>query len=248
VTLKPAKYVYGIVAEGAALPAGGGIDGAPLELVAAGGIAAIVTDVLPSRLKLGRDAMSAHARVVRDAHQLGTILPMRFGVMLAGATAVRTELLDPHHAELLAQLAEFEGKVELKLRAVYDEDQILREVVREDQDVARLRASLRGAPEDATYYGRIELGQLIAEAIDRRREVDAGDILEALAPLALAVELGEATTEHMVLNASFLVARDAMGVFDTAVDRIGQARSDSMRFRYTGPLPPHSFVQLATAA
>lgn len=242
-----AKYVYGIVAEEGKLPAGGGIDDAPLELVAADGIAAIVTDVLPTRLKFGRDAMSTHARVLRDAHQLGTILPMRFGVMLAGAGAVRSELLDPHRAELVAQLADFDGKVELKLRVVYDEDRILREVVREDQDVARLRASLRGAPEDATYYGRIQLGQLIATAIDRRRELDAGDILDVLAPLALAVELGE-PSEHLVLNASFLVARDAMGAFDTAVDRIGQARSASMRFRYTGPLPPHSFVQLATAA
>ena len=43
---EPAKYVYGIVAEGGKLPAGGGIDDAPLEVVAADGIAAIVTDVL----------------------------------------------------------------------------------------------------------------------------------------------------------------------------------------------------------
>jgi hypothetical protein len=38
-----------------------------------------------------------------------------------------------------------------------------------------------------------------------------------------------------------------MATFDDAVDEIGRAQADRMRLKYTGPLPPHSFVKLRTA-
>lgn len=164
---------------------------------------------------------------------------------MAGRAEISHELLEVHRDDLTAQLTEFEGKVELKLRATYEEDRLLREVVREDQDVARLRESLRGAPEDATYYGRIQLGELIASAIERKRAVDASDILESLTPLALAVDVAEPTHERVVLNASFLVEHGRIGEFDRAVDHIGASQADRMRLKYTGPLPPHSFVHFA---
>lgn len=241
-----AKYVYGILAASARVPSRTGIGDAPLELIAGDGIAALVSDVPGGGdLRMGRDAMTAHARVLEEAHSHGTVLPMRFGVVMAGDNEIRSQLLDAHHDELVDQLADFEGKVELKLRGTYEEDALMREVVREDQDVARLRESLRGAPEDATYYGRIQLGELIARAIERKREVDSREILESLTPLALAVEVAEATHERVVLSASFLIEHDQIDEFDAAVDRIGRSQADRMRLKYTGPLPPHSFVHFA---
>ena len=216
-----------------------------MELISSDGLAALVSDVPDAELRMGREAMTVHARVLEEAHALGTVLPMRFGVVMAGRAEISHELLEVHRDDLTAQLTEFEGKVELKLRATYEEDRLLREVVREDQDVARLRESLRGAPEDATYYGRIQLGELIASAIERKRAVDASDILESLTPLALAVDVAEPTHERIVLNASFLVEHGRIGEFDRAVDHIGASQADRMRLKYTGPLPPHSFVHFA---
>jgi gas vesicle protein GvpL/GvpF len=241
----PGKYVYGILAASASIPARAGIEDEPLELIASDGIAALVSDVPGGELRMGRDAMTAHARVLEEAHLLGTVLPMRFGVVMAGGTEIRNDLLEAHHDELVMQLADFEGKVELKLRATYEEDPLLREVVHEDQDVARLRASLHGAPEDATYYGRIELGELISRAIERKRELDSSSIVRELTPLALAVDVAEPSHERIVLSASFLVEQARIEEFDASVDRIGQAQADRMRIKYTGPLPPHSFVHFA---
>jgi Gas vesicle synthesis protein GvpL/GvpF len=242
-----AKYVYGIVDATTRVPARGGIDDAPLALVDSGRVAALVSDVA-GELRMGRDAMTAHARVLEETHALGTVLPMRFGVVMQDGDAVRSDLLDVHREELTRQLAEFAGKVELKLRAMYEEETLLREVVRDDRDVAELRAGLRGQSEDATYYARIRLGELIAKAIERKRAVDAEQILAALSPLALAVEVAEPSHERIALGASFLVEEAALEQFDAAVDRIGEAQAGRMRLRYTGPLPPHSFVHFATEA
>jgi hypothetical protein len=49
----------------------------------------------------------------------------------------------------------------------------------------------------------------------------------------------------MALNASFLVDRSARKAFDAELDRIAEEQGGRMRFKYTGPLAPHSFVELA---
>ena len=241
----PAKYVYGVIAAAGDPPSVAGIGGAEVALIHNTEIAAIVSDIDPEGLKLGRDAMTAHARVLEDAIAAGTVLPMRFGVVMAGEEAVRRQLLETRHGELLAQLEQLAGKVELRLRASYEEDRLMREAVTTDPEIRRLRDSLSGMPEDATYYGRIQLGELVAATVERIRQADADQILAELSPLAVATEAGDPGHERVALNASFLVERDRIAEFDERVDQIGGAQAERMRFKYTGPLPPHSFVELA---
>jgi hypothetical protein len=236
------KYIYGVVSSDAAPPSLPGIGGAPLELIGDDGVAALASDAPEGELVMGREAMTTHARVLEAAHASGTVLPMRFGVVMDDEAQVRDQLLVARHQDLVGQLEEFDGKAELKLRATYEEQPMLREVITEDQDVARLRDSLRGAPEDATYYGRIQLGELVARAIERKRERDAELIIQTLSPLALAMELTPPPHERIVLNASFLVDQATLPDFDAAVEQVGERQAGRMRFKYTGPLPPHSFV------
>jgi Gas vesicle synthesis protein GvpL/GvpF len=242
-----AKYIYGVVSSQAPPPSAAGIDGASVGLIAAGEIAALASDIDPDALQMGREAMSAHARVLEDAVATGTVLPMRFGVVLADEAAVRRELLDGHGHELQTQLQALSGKVELRLRATYEEDRLMREAVAQNPEILHLRDSLHGQPEDATYYARIQLGELVAAAVQRTREADADRIIGDLRPLAVAVEAGEPGHERVALNASFLVERERIAEFDTRVDEIGRAQAGRLRFKYTGPLPPHSFVELAAA-
>jgi Gas vesicle synthesis protein GvpL/GvpF len=240
-----AEYVYGIVRAGADPPGADGIGGAPLRVINAGDAGAVVSE-LPDgdEVRLGRAEMLTHARVLEAALSRGPVLPMRFGVVLDTAD-VRDRLLEPHADELRTQLDSFDGKVELRVRAVYDEERMMSEIVYEDRDIARLRAALRGLPDHATYYDRIELGELVAEAVERKRQLDAADVMDALAPIASAVELGDPHHPRVVVNASFLVDRARVAKFDEALERVAAAQSARMRFTCAGPLPPHSFVELA---
>ena len=242
-----ATYVYGVFKAGETAPAIAGIHGAELREITSGGLAALVSDMPPEHeLQLGREEMTTHARVLEEAIQHGTVLPMRFGVVMAGEPAVKQHLLDAYQAELEQQLEEMSGKVEVRLRAVYEEDALMREVVRENRDIEKLRESLRGADQDATYYKRIELGELVARAVERKRDQDAVAILTQLEPLATAAQTGEPANERIVLSTSFLVERDRLAEFDEAVDEVGREQADRMRLKYVGPLPPHSFVRLQT--
>ena len=51
--------------------------------------------------------------------------------------------------------------------------------------------------------------------------------------------------EHQVLRASFLVERGHVSAFDAAMDDLAREHAGRIRFKYVGPLAPHSFVSVA---
>ena len=241
-------YVYGIVGADKKPPSVRGIADARVELVAGDGAAALVSDLPAGEVRLGREEMLTHARVLEKALARGTVLPMRFGVVMSDHGEIRERLIDEHAEDLSVQLGEFDGKVEIRIRAVYEEEALFREVVRADPKIAALRRSMGGQSDDATYYARIELGERVAAGVERKRERDANEIIGALAAVALAVDEGKTGHERIAVNASFLVERDRIPEFDKVLDGIAEAHGGRIKFKYTGPLPPHSFVQLAGSA
>jgi hypothetical protein len=240
------SYVYGVVRAPASMPKGKGIDGWPLRVVKVGDLGALVSDVPDDGpIEAGRDELMTHSRVLENALERGPVLPMRFGIVMPDEAAIRAELLKPHRRELAEQLDALEDKVELNVKGLYDEASILREILEEDREVAELRELIRDQPENAAYYERIRLGELIAEALTAKRENDERWILDELAPHAIAVEPGKLVHEHMVVSASFLVERARQADFDAALERIAADQHPRVGFKLTGPLPPHSFVELS---
>ena len=240
-----AKYVYGVVrAGGESAPQERGINDEPVILVRADGLAALASDVPGEYLEAGRDELLTHSRVLERALESGTVLPMRFGVVMPDEESVRGELLNPHREKLEAQLDEMDGKVEINIKGIYEEAAILGEVLAENREASELRESIRGKPEDATYYERIRLGELVSQGLELKRAEDERAIVDQLLAHAVAVEVGAAVHERMAVNASFLVERDGLSAFDRAVDSLGEEQAGRIRLRYTGPLPPHSFVEL----
>lgn len=239
-----ATYVYGIVESTAQAPKAKGIGGAPLAVITGDGAAALVSDLPDGEVQMGRDEVMTHAEVLDQALTRGTVLPMRFGVVMDGSDDVRRQLLDRHGEDLRTQLIDLAGKVELNVRAVYEEDVVLREVVNDDPEIARLREAVHDRPEDATYYERIRLGELVAQAVERRREQDAQAIVDILTPTTLAVDVGAPAHERVVINASFLVERKHLDAFDEVLEAVARDQFGRIRFKLTGPRAPHSFVEL----
>jgi hypothetical protein len=239
-----AKYVYGVVPAAASPPKGPGIDDAPLGVISNGGVAALASDVAGQFLEAGREELLRHSRVLEETMERAVVLPMRFGVVMPDEETVHRRLLDPYGEDLEAQLKAMEGKVEITIKGIYDEATILREAIAENRDIAKLREAIHGKPEEATYYQRIERGEMIAAALEAKRAAAAPPVIDRLAPLAVDVKVGEPVHERMAVNASFLVERKRLEEFDRVVDRIGAEQAGRIQLKYTGPLPPHSFVEL----
>jgi hypothetical protein len=238
-----ATYVYGVVSaeEAPAIeaPAIGG-EG-PVRAITSGGLTAIVSDVDSDFVRATREDLTRHMAVLEEIAAVTTVVPLRFGTVMPGDDVVRDDLLGGRADEVRGMLERLEGRIELSLNGMYEE-QVLGEVVGEDREVAALRERVRGRDEAATYYDRIKLGELVAGAMAAKREQDAERVLAKLRPLADDVHLGELTHERSVLSAAFLVHRDRLPEFDRAADEVARQHRDRIRFRYAGPLPPFDFV------
>src|SRR5919197_3104744 len=123
---KTEKYIYGVVRKSAhAGVKGKGVRRSPVQIIAEDDVAVVASDIEASdELEAGRDELMAHSQVLERAIEGGTILPMRFGIVMPNESSVRDDLLAPYREELESQLAEFDGKVEINLKGMYDEDAI----------------------------------------------------------------------------------------------------------------------------
>lgn len=242
-----ALYVYGYMRAGDARPeASGGVGDPPgaVDALVEGDLAALVTPVGPTGVAPRRANLLAHAEVLRQALDGGPVLPLRFGIAMAGPDAVRAEIAR-RTPELTQLLGALQDRLEMSVSALYREEVVLQEVLAENPKMAQAGRGIQGQPEAATHFQRIRLGELVAQAVDAKRAIDGGAILRELEPHAVAVSTDEPLHERMVVNAAFLVARDRLEEFDSAVERVSRERAERMQFKLLGPLPPHSFVGAA---
>jgi hypothetical protein len=242
---RTALYCYGVTwAESAQSQKSAGVGGASVEPVRHGEVAVLTSPIVSTRVRARRADLLRHSEVLTAALEHGTALPLRFGVTFPSEAAVIDDFLGPRHDELVGLLSEFEGRVELTVKAFYKEEVILGEIVRERPRIAKLREATRARDDAATYPLRIELGEHVASELQQRTSRDRESLLARLRPLALAVDVDQEPIEHQVLRASFLVERERLPIFDQTMDELARGQAGRMDFKYLGPLAPHSFVTL----
>jgi Gas vesicle synthesis protein GvpL/GvpF len=243
-------YVYGVLsgADQAGVSVEG-VEGAEVRTVGHAGLAALVSTLQTDALAAARE-VRAHWRVLEEASRNATVLPVRFGTVMQGDAAVREQLLDPNAERLNELLQELAGRVQLNVKGDYDEEELLREVVRASPKVASLRDRLKNVSDAAGYYDRIKLGELVAAEVAGRRQQDEALALARLEPVAVSARAEPATSQSGAFNLAFLVDAGKVDGFSDAVGRLRAELGERIALRYVGPLPPYSFADtdLSTGA
>jgi hypothetical protein len=172
------------------------------------------------------------------------LVPLRFGTVYPDDDSVVRDLLEARGDELDALLHRVENRVEARLKAFYVEHAILAEIVAEQPRVAALHRRTQALPSAATYYDRIQLGELVAAALAAKRRRDGERILSRLVPLAVDHCVEEESHEWSLLTVSFLLERSALEEFQSGVRALAQDTEERLQVRCLAPLPPYSFVAL----
>jgi hypothetical protein len=89
----------------------------------------------------------------------------------------------------------------------------------------------------------MQYGRLIDAALQARSERYVAEIFHSLRDVSVASRSNKPIGDRMIMNAAFLVAREAEAAFDARVKEIG-LRYDKLTFKYTGPWPPYNFVNI----
>lgn len=239
-----ALYVYGIVPAETGLADGEAALGMgdEVRVVVDGPVAAVVETVDADRPLGRRRDLVAHSAVLNALAARSPVLPMRFGSVVADETSVREELLGPRHDHFLALLDQIAGKVQLTLRGRYVLDTVLAEIVAADPQVAELRRRTAGLSEEAAYYDRIRLGELVAQAVDVRRERDAQAILEALAPHTEDYLLRDTSGMDGLVELALLVPEEGVTRLEQAAEAVAEAFAGRAELNLVGPMALYDFV------
>jgi len=240
-------WVYGVVPAHAALEElERRADRLPEVWVVDAGELAAIAGPAPADDEQGtRDQALAHARVLEAAVVDAPVVPFRFGVVVDDAHDVGEDLLLAHHDELAPLLARVEGRVQMTIKATYDEDRLLREIVDAEPEIARLRDAVRGRDDAASHAARVRLGELVNAAVEQARQRDGAAILRRLQPVAVAAVAGPLEREAMVCNLPLLVERRAQRDFEAAVEALADEHAGRIRFRLLGPMPAYDFIDVA---
>lgn len=230
-------YVYGIVRSGAiGKISAEGVGGAPVEQVEGTGLAALVSALPTAELRVKRRDLDRHLQVLEEVFEATTVLPCSFATVVS-RDDVTNGLLVERRGELLSALDQLDGKVQMNVKATYVEEELLRDIVKSNPQVARLRTKPSGG---AGFTGQLQLGELVAAAVAERRERDSDRLLHELADLADDVAVEPA--QDNVIKGSFLVRRAGLRRFDRAIEDMARREQTLMQFGVIGPLPPTAFA------
>jgi hypothetical protein len=210
-------YLYALSEHPTVLPSTAGLEQAPLAVERLHGIDAVVGVVDRERIEQSEDAVLTHARVVDELTGLNdAVLPARFGRGYPDAAALRDAVAEQADALRLA-LDRVRGCLELGLRVLSE-------------------------PSDSGPTGQSGREYML-DRLDRRNRVQrlADEVHAPLAALARAETRTVAATPQLLLSAAYLVPRDALERFQSAVQELEDIHPE-LSLACTGPWPPYSFA------
>lgn len=188
----------------------------------------------------------SHNRVIDAVHARQPILPARFGSVYVHASDLLAAL-QPLHDTLLAQLACLEGCDEWAVHIYVDGAAVRERIAADDPSLRRLREQCAAARPGRAFFLERQLQDQLATTTRASLlgfAQHAFDVLAECAVAGRATQVGVAAGEEVeveILRAAFLVARDGIAQFDTALCAIGDD-GPGLRCESSGPWPPYSFA------
>ena len=226
-----------------------GLEGASVFELPHRDIVAVVSLAAAAQVPPTQDNPWLHEEVVEALMADRTVLPVRFGTVLANEAAVQAAL-ETHYAELVADLKRLHGYVELGVRVMCGDD----DGESQPRSADRLSANTSSGPQPAHGSGRAHLMARLAEEGQLRASLEQAEALAAelhapLARLAAQSTYEVLTTPRLLLTAAYLVDRDEVAAFRRELeDGAISTAHQQLQFICTGPWPPYSFVTPAAPA
>jgi hypothetical protein len=235
-------YFYCVVPAGTDTAGLHGLDDVEVETVEHGGVSAVVSKLSLDRPP-GRSAeLVAHARVVDALAAVTDVVPAQFGSALDNDLSEVAGFLDDEGDRIRSALSRLGGKVQLNLRASYEPDQVLAELVQQDPLVAELRSRTRELPSGVPHPDLVRLGEAVSRGLTRKRVEDAESLLDVVLP-HVSEHIQRPGGEYDVLDAALLVERSAMPTLEQALEELAEVVHERIRMRLVGPVAPYDFVE-----
>ena len=241
-------YVYGILPADIEVAVGiPGVGEHPglLRDVRFDGLAALISEVDSSGRLGSPDDLRTHREILDATAAEVPVLPLRFGTILTGEDAVAKDLLAAHHDEFTAALDQLEGRTEFQVKGRYVKDAVLGEVLSQNKQAAGLRDAIQGKDPDVSRNARIELGQLLSQAVKARREEDTRALRQAMERVCVASVVREPAHELDAVHVAFLLAVDQEPEAERVIEDLAHEWEGRIDVQLLGPMAAYDFAGTA---
>ena len=241
------KYIYCIIEtkqERNFGPIGIGQRGDEVLTIGYDDLSTVVSSYHLNKLTINKENMLAHQKVIEEVmKEFDSVLPVRFGTIASTADEIRN-LLDRRYREFKTTLNDMQHKVELGVKGTWTDMQgIFDEIVKENKTIRDLKEALEKEG-DKNTQAKMGLGRMVKDALDKKKEKQAEEIVSKLRKTAYDYKLNETAGDEMFMNAAFLVDKGREKEFDNIMDDLGKNYKDRIKFMYAGPLPVFNFVNI----
>jgi len=207
-------------------------------------IGAVVSDSPIVSYSLKSDHYLAHERVIEEAMFKNlTPLPVRFGTIAKDEASVLT-ILEKRYTDFNKNLAAMKGKRELGLKVFWDGEIAYREILQQNEHIKKMRDQIASHPLEKSYFQRIEIGKLVENALEKKRDREGEEILNLFKTLCTDYRTNKIIGDKMIVNASFLVDENQEKLVDEAIDQLREANNGRLRINYVGPIPTYNFIEI----
>ena len=144
-----------------------------------------------------------------------------------------------HHADILKKIAKKITIIPMAFGTVFKDQEILETILSKSYRAVKQTLAL--------IDGKIELGvKVVKNKLDDVNNGVALEILESLNKLSIKSVKGDNFSDRLLLNHSFLVEKNKFSKFSEEIAKLEKKHND-LKFLYTGPWPPYSFVNIKIA-
>ncbi len=184
--------------------------------------------------------VATHQRVNEFLMKDYDVVPMTFGIIAQNQDEV-LRILEKVYLQFKMALQKIAGKIEFAVQIFWDEKKILEELVNQTPEIQELKEKAQSL---LGIGAKLKLGKLVFETLENKRKEYLQDIEDALKERTLESRPGKLLDKTMIGNISFLIEKVAEPEFDKRMQALGEEYGDNLRFKYVGPMPPYSFVNI----
>jgi len=246
---KTGRYLYGLMLAEADVDFGAiGLvnEGSPgrVHTLRVDSLGAVVSDFASGeRLLPLRKHLEPHNRVILEVMKTTTVIPMTFGHVARSDEAIR-KTLRLHRQAIRSQLDRVDGAVEMGLKVKWDVENIFEHLVSINPELKARRDQVFGRSGGGGQNEKMELGKLFEESLNRERDDQTDRLLELLKGSVREAKVNAPKGEKMLMDAAFLVDRDAQKAFEARVVEVAEGFPEEYLFDLSGPWAPFHFVDL----
>jgi len=247
--MKKGSYLYGIIGKIEKKNFGPiGINEAMVEVISCKDISALVSETPVLNFdRFDKEKLvhyvTIHQKVNEEVMRDYDVVPMTFGVIAPSKDEV-LRILERAYLQFKTALRKIADKAEFAVQVWWNQKRLLEELVNVNPEIQRLKqkasskAGLLGMPV------KLKLGKLIQQEIEVQKEAFVHDIQAHLKNSSHDFTSNKLIEDDMLANFSFLTEKAREGELDKKMQELGERYEEKLRFKYIGPMPAYSFVNI----